>query len=449
MNVIDRPKCSSWSLLGVVALSLMCGCSSREVENQTEAVNPDTQSPLFPGVVARGCDWALIYDPDQPGGNSAFPDRGARYWVAVVSGELPAGTRLRMEGEYPNARYSSLQIYDGRLRGLDSLSDFQIEPNSSSSNPFIDQTRENSGIDYGGSYTAYVRINQEAPADRESNTMYRPPTPAETQVTQRTALAYRTYLPRGGNQGMVGLPRLRLETADGDLPLDNDADAATCAQIAASLRKDGARLSGSANLLDPTPASPLPTFQRFDGAAGTGAGGQGLGFNRDNGFMYAKTQKAYAPILIVRARAPSYTTQDGAGDPPQVRYWSICEAGFNTQMVYTCTADRDTTLDGQGYFTVVLTDDESRPSVLDSAPGYAWLRRGPEALAVVTMRELLAHPSFEQATVNVDLTHPAPQQKGEFQPLATYCSEAAFNAAVAMGPAAAFAACDASRRLLP
>lgn len=433
-----------------VALLFASGCTSEkpQIDDDPLPGEPDAPDPIFPGVVSQGCDWALIYDPARPGGNSAFPDKGARYWIAIVSGGVPAGSKLRVNGQYPDARYSSLQIYDGYLATLDSLSDFQIVPDPGNSNPFLDQTRP-SGSDHGGDYTARAHIGVNRPAMPEQNAMYRPPALLGGHVARRTALAYRTYLPEGGNQGRVALPRLTLETPDGELPLANAADATVCAQIAANLRQDGARLPGSANALDPLPPAARPVFRRFDGALGTGTGGQGVGFNRDNGFMYAKTGSGYAPLLLVRARAPSYTTQPAAGTVPQVRYWSICEASFNTQMVSSCVTDRGAALDDAGYYTVVVSASQDRPSILDSVPGYAWLERNPDRVGVVTMRELLAHPTFAQATVNVDLTHPAPQVKGEYQPLATYCSAAVFSEAAAQGPAAAFEACQASRQLLP
>jgi hypothetical protein len=445
-----RRVLAATALAALALLQNACSSSEIEVDDSDEIPSdPDAPNPIFPGVLARGCDWALIYDPSRPGGNSAFPDKGARYWIAVVAGAVPQGSRLRMEGQYPDARYHSLQLYNGQLASIASLSDYQIVPDPGSDNTFLDQTRR-SGADYGGDYTAYVRIGENAPAVPEQNTMYRPPQLTGGHVIRRSVIAYRTYLPDGGNQGRVELPKLTLETPDGEeLPLTNDTDAETCAQIAANLRQDGARLTGSANLLDPIAPSPLPQFKKFDGAVGTGAGGQGVGFNRDNGFMYAKTQVAYAPILLVRGRSASFTTQPGAGNPPQVRYWSICDAGFNTQMVYNCTTDENTALDEFGYYTVVVTTDSSRPSSVDAAPGYTWLPRGPENIGVITMRELLAHPSFAQATVNIPTLVPPATVKGEYMPLATYCSTAVFEGAASQGPAAAFAACDSSRRVLP
>ncbi|TDU32050.1 hypothetical protein DFR24_1438 [Panacagrimonas perspica] len=432
--------------LWLSAALLIAACSSSEVAEGDEDEEPDAPSPIFAGALERGCDWALIFDGDTTGGNSAFPDLGARYWIAVVTGDVPDGTRLRIEGEFPDARYSALHIYTGGLRAIASLADYQLVA-SSGDNPFLDQTRR-SGAAAGGRYTAYVNINETRPANPPQNTMYRPAGLAETNLGKRTMIAYRTYLPKGGDQGGAPLPRLRLETPAGEFGLSNNADAEVCAGIAANLRRDGARLQGSANLLDPTPPQLLPTFRRFDGLLGTGELGQGVGYNEHNGFLYAKTAEGFAPILVVRGKAPSYTTQPDGIRPPQVRYWSLCAAEFNSQKVVSCSKDEETALDDEGYYTIVVTADSRRPDVLDGTSGFSWLRRGSERVGVVTQRELLAHPTYLQSTVALDGLLPIALQKGVYMPRATYCSEAVFAGAVDEGPAAAFEACDASRRVL-
>lgn len=433
--------------LWLSAALMIAACSSSEVDEGEDGTDdPDAPSPIFRGALERGCDWALIFDGDTRGGNSAFPDLGARYWVAVVSGDVPNGSRLRVRGEYPDARYSALHIYTGGFRAIASLADYQLLPDSGG-NPFLDQTRL-SGASFGGRYTAYVNINQPRPLVPEPNTMYRPAAVGDSNLASRTVLAYRTYLPRGGDQGGVSLPQLRLETPDGDFPLSNSADAAICAGIAANLRRDGARLEGSANLLDPTPPQLLPTFRRFDGLLGTGELAQGVGYNEHNGFLYAKTAEGFGPFLLVRGKAPSYTTQPDGIRPPQVRYWSLCTAEFNSQEVVACAKDEDTALDDQGYYTVLVSADSRRPDVLDGASGFSWLPRGTERVGVVTQRELLAHPSYQESTVGLDGITPIALQKREYMPRATYCSEEVFAGAVDDGPAAAFAACDASRRPL-
>lgn len=418
-----------------------CGAGS---PGSTEGGFDGSATPsLMPDALARGCDWILVFDPEQEGlGNTAFPDTGVRYWTAVVSANVPAGSRLRMEGQYPDARYASLAVQDGNLGTIDILADYELQPDPGNRNPFIDQTRKELGS-FGGNYTAYVRINTAAPTERERNTMYRtPPALADGTQKRRTAITYRSYLPEGGNQGRVQLPALTLETPVGNFALGGGADAQTCDEITAQLRQDGANIPGSANLFDPVPAQPQPTFKRY--AASLGA----VSFNEHNGFLYTKNDALYGPILLVRGKAPSYTTQLSAGNPPQVRYWSMCVAGFSSQRVYTCFVDQDVPLDGAGYYTFAITTDATRPAAFSPSQGYAWLNRGPEQVAAITMRELLAHPSFDEATVNIGALDAAASVKGVYQPLATYCSQAVFAASASMGPAQVFADCVESRRLL-
>ena len=66
--------------------------------------------------------------------NIAYPDAGANYWGAGYT--LPEGATLRLRGEYPNARFASLQSYDLLGVGVDALADSMIEPDPGSANPF-------------------------------------------------------------------------------------------------------------------------------------------------------------------------------------------------------------------------------------------------------------------------------------------------------------------------
>ena len=446
MNSLMRRPGPVAGAIAIVLLLSACGANSPGSPGSPDddgSSSGATLPPLLPDTLARGCDWELVFDPNQEGlGNTAFPDTGVRYWIAVVGADVPAGSRLRIDGQYPDGRYSSLATQDGNLGTIDMLADYELSPDPGSSNPFIDQTRMDS-VSFGGHYTAYVRINEAAPATRERNTMYRtPPGLIDTTQRKRTAITYRIYLPEGGNQGQVPLPDLTLETPAGNVPLANSADTATCAEIATQLRQDGAAIPGSANLFDPVPAQPQPAFKRYNASPGA------VSVNQHNGFMYTKNDALYGPILLVRGRAPSYTTQAGAGNPPQVRYWSMCVAGFSSQRVYTCLADQDVPLDDDGYYTFAVTADATRPAIFNPAQGYSWLNRGPEQVAAITERELLAHPSFDEATVNIGPLDSAATVKGEYMPLATYCSEAVFAGSAALGPAQAFADCVESRRLI-
>lgn len=399
---------------------------------------------LPPQDLQVGCGWMLAFDPAQPGlGNTAYPDMNARYWFAVVSDTAPAGSRLRMQGRFPDARYSAFHVHDGNLLVLDAVSDNQLLPDPGSANRNLDRTRRDDQISAGGAYTAYVRINATVPAVRETNTLYRPrPGLLDSKVKKRTAIAYRTYLAEGGNQGGVPLPALTLETPLGPKPLPHAADAATCAEIQRQLYQDGAAIpvSLSPPLLPPA----MPVFQKFDDSF-LKAAGLGVGYNPHNGFMAIKSDRDFADFLLIRGKLPSYTTQVQPQPIPQVRYWSLCQYGANSTKVYGCLADQRLKLDADGNYNVVVSRDLQRPAALPAR--YDWLAWGPEKQGGVMIRELLAHPTFAQS-IEKSSTATAAADRGPYMPLATYCSQAVLVSASATpgaGPADVFAACRASR----
>src|SRR3954452_20608294 len=66
--------------------------------------------------------------------NVAYPDEAAIYW----SGRYQAvpGTRIRITGRYPHARYMSFNVDDSAQRPLDARADVELVPDPGSSNPF-------------------------------------------------------------------------------------------------------------------------------------------------------------------------------------------------------------------------------------------------------------------------------------------------------------------------
>src|SRR4051794_12828625 len=64
--------------------------------------------------------------------NVAYPDEAAIYW----SGHYAAvpGTRIRITGKYPHARYMSFNVYDNAQRPLDALADVEISPDAGAYN---------------------------------------------------------------------------------------------------------------------------------------------------------------------------------------------------------------------------------------------------------------------------------------------------------------------------
>lgn len=410
---------------------------------------PASNTPRSTVTLQRGCGWILAFDPAIEGlGNTAFADTGARYWVAFIAPDQPAGTTLKIEGRYADARYAALHVHDGNLLVLDAQAEYQMKPDVGASSPWLDITTLLAGAPLGGRYTASLRFGETAPATRERNVLYRPaPLPGDGVAKRTTALVYRTYLPVGENTGGVGLPRLTLQTPEGALPLTNPADAPACAEIGSRFYQDGAQIDAITNLLDPSPPLPKPEFKKFESLLLVTVG-SGVGLNNHNAFAYIKTERNYGELLLVRGLPPSRSGDAAAGNPPQVRYWSLCHYGFNTQKVYGCVADENTALDGEGRYTLVVSRDAT-PPLATRALGFSTLPFGPERIGTLTMRELLAHPNFAEAIVRTGFGEAGAASRGLYQPEASYCSRAVFDAAAPQGAAAAFAACRDSRRVLP
>lgn len=411
------------------------------------AAQAQLQSLLAPQNLQAGCDWFLAYDSSIPDrGNYAFPETNARYWVAVISDTVPAGSRLKIEGKYPDARYSALHVHDGNLFVHDALSDNEFVPDPGSVNRNLDRTVRNDTFSVGGSYTAYVNIGQTKPPLRAVNTLYRPkPALFDSKVKKRTALAYRTYLAEGENTGGVGLPKLTLITPQGARALSPAADKPTCDAIQAQFA--AAAITLPVSLLQPLIPEAIPVFKKFDGAL-LNATGLGVGFNPHNGFLTAKTDLDYGDMVLVRGQMPTYTTQAQPDPTPQLRYWSLCQSGAASTKVVACVADQGTPLDERGYYNVVLSKHSERPTALPES--FAWLPMGTEKQGAMTVRELLAHPQFAKSIEKASTRNTA-LDRDTYMPVATYCSQAVFDSARTqqLSAEATFIACQAGRGLLP
>ena len=60
-------------------------------------------------------------------------DTNAVYWGGTYAG-LP-GTRIRIEGQFPHARYMSWNLYDSAARPIDALSDAQLRLDRTAATP--------------------------------------------------------------------------------------------------------------------------------------------------------------------------------------------------------------------------------------------------------------------------------------------------------------------------
>lgn len=413
-----------------------------------------TAGPAATAARAQGLDQScqLAFTRLEPTTtNALLLDTNATYWV-VTYNAIP-GTRLRIDGSYPHARYMSFNVYDPEARPVDALSDIQIAPHAGSINPFVagaSRTARNRG------YTAYLDFGA-APAQRAPNTLYTgAPSPGSPSITGQ--LWYRVYMPdRGlGLDGGVGLPSVTLEPAGGS----GSAGTSPCQSVAlptldalnqAIAQNDG----GPLPILGAYPGVSPPRWTLFvnlqqslkeiliDNPTGAAAqpiadkmpSSQGAGFysNKDISYVFSPTSRGYGPLIVIHGRAPTFA-DTRAGQPvmpsgEQLRYFSFCQYDPASQRVIACVPDDQVVRDPAGNYTIVISTASDRPANATAACGVTWLPWGPTSQGLLIYRHMLAARAFTQSIADVGQPGREQAVMGPYYPSSTYLpSAAAFQA---------------------
>lgn len=365
--------------------------------------------------------------------NVFFPDDSAQYFTANY---LP-GTRVRISGRFPHARYMSFNVYDALLRPVDGISDVEIKPDAGSTNPFLpgaDRDAEQR------SYTVFIQ-GGDAPKERAPNTLY---TGAGNVAGMFT---YRIYVPdRGTNEtGDVGLPTATIEPPG--------ATATPQPSPCTNFSRPG--LSGINELLanlSPPVDLPVgggtnpPTWRKFVNLFSSVAinltgspelagldldelGGKG-GFlsNRDNAYVSTALSRSHAPIAVTRVRVPTFPdTRDGVAMMPsgkQLRYWSMCQNDPLTQRFTGCVNDDRAKVGADGLATFVVSTPAKRPPTATTRCGVNWLPWGFNPRGVLIYRHMLPDPSFSASIQAAKVDHEQ-ETMGDYLPTTRYYRDAA------------------------
>lgn len=453
---------------GLALLCVGCGDDDSDQESQKSYASfvGDSQSNA---AVSAGCSWLLKSNPDLV--NAFFPDEAATYWLAVVP-VLP-GTRLRIDGHFPDSRYFSFTSYTPLLAAVDGLTDYRILPVVQGSSPF-----QNAVAKAGGAYVAYV-LPEAPPAIHAANTIYAGGLSAMTgqslPLDPLALLIYRVYLPNGGGGGKVDLPKISLESADTGQGLMT-LDMSFCQPLPPD---------GLPSVINPVIASSSAPQALVNAAPSTDVGGPpafiknyttpetvrvslsqllgvdipisaittklnlGLFPNPDNSYLTALMTRNKGSLYVVRGKAPraAIHPSDAPLGDAQLRYWSLCTNEVITQRYVDCLVDNQVSVDGDGYFTLVVSDPDGRPANALESGGFSWLPWGsiyPDSDLIY--RHMLPSPGFTQSIQQVQYGQDPAVVMGEYYPRITYCDRATFEAAGSR-PADVFKACQASRGL--
>ena len=400
----------------------------------------------IPGAVrAAGLDQtceltATRFDPDTV--NVLFPDQSAQYWSTHYTA-VP-GTRIRIDGVYPYARYTSWNVYDPLLRPFAKKSDFELVPDPGSSNPFVAGAARNTPVAVRH-YTLYITFS--ASDHPGPNTIYVDPTQHQSGL-----ITLRVYVPDAGRDitGGVGLPQVTWEPTSG---VAAPAVASPCTNLekpSSSTVTDAYSGQSGLETGPPWPGRNPPAWRRFVNLCQSGAdllldnpfgdkvpaggpnpcgafGSGGFLSNTDNAYVYSFISHGYGRLVVFRGQAPTFagTYPDAAVMPGgvQVRYWSFCQNDPVDQRYVACRRDDQVTLGKNRDYTIVVSSPGSWPAAASRRCGRvaSWIPWGPQPDGVMIYRQMLPAPSFTQAIANV--AHGSEQaEMGPYYPGGRYFS---------------------------
>ncbi|WP_045226921.1 hypothetical protein [Methyloterricola oryzae] len=422
------------------------------------------------------CAWWLETTPETM--NVAYPDTEATYWTTPFIAKT--GLKLKIKGQFPQARYFSLTVYDNSFgyfttsEGVSSgIADYLIVPDSGSVNPW-----QSSDAASGGSFTVTVEDNvTQAMYETENTIPISPSTPVSGKLPSDIRfLIFRTYVPAGG-AAQVSLPTVTID--DGTQSTDLALCSASRLKKLAKLSKDVAKVTKAIKGLrtrtsqyEPpcnSSASGCPPLMEFflpsSGVTST------VFPNPDNAYISALFVPKRGEVVVVRGLAPSSPSAvgtgsvgDAVGASPvnwpqteyQVRYWSIANNvykkpypvvtfGRGKRVVYGGAPDLSTPLDTEGRYNVVISHPADKPKNATVDNGIAWLPTQvdkPRAWETLIMRNMLPNSSFTNAIQQIPSSNygdPAAAQSvmGDYYPSIASCTRAVFEKG---GPDACFVA---------
>lgn len=415
-----------------------CGDNSSE-ENVT----------ITPPVETSDCFWQGPYVKENPATNFAFPDTGSAYWSAKYS--LPEGAVLRLKGDFPYARYMSMNSYKADTSPADAISDSTIIPNNNGVNPFVDGSARNNP---NRSYTLTVAAG-EAPASRAANTMY-----DYAKDGAAAVLLYRVYIPNKGKNllGGVSLPKIELTTRQGQVLTGQAACNA--------LNSDNKILSipfipaeTYAQVRKNNPAKDVPIWRSsyntafslqcdFGGKCDTNPV-RSVAFyaNLDNQYIGTFLDRSIKPIVVIRGKIPQVPKTFNGEDRfdsknAQLRYWSMCQNEYYSQKVTDCLFDENITINPDGKYTIVTGLSSDRPSNATKECGVDFLkwsengdgfsiaqgRTDNKNDARIVIRNMLPSSNFHNAVQNTKTPGDESTVLGEYLPQAQYFTKAEFEA---------------------
>ncbi len=309
-----------------------------------------------------------------------FPDGNANYWAYHLErGWRGSNIGLLVEGQFPQARYMSLTVYDDKtFSPVAHLTDFQIRAGGAGINPFAPPPGERRPA---GGYRMLI-VPRGSPHSAEANVIeYDPSLPA-------ISVFLRYYLPSVSATGGVPLPRIT--------PFDITTGRIVEPRLPRIVRMQHGRIREEllSRFLDKYVArklNPLFSVAMLNRSLSAfRADSQGLYPNADNKYLVIPIVKRSDQVAVIRFKPP--TDAEHHLPHPDVRYWSVSLGDDKSYNAYTL-ADDQAKLDADGYVTVVLA--EPTPQIMQKARAFNLIPWTLGNRGVLIYRNLVTRPGFD------------------------------------------------------
>lgn len=324
--------------LGMVS----CGNDDEDINNIEDLPYVDSW-----GEVLRGDDMKLQF----------FPDHFAFYWEYTFSTESSPSLGLKIEGEFPDSRFLSYNVYDddeqtSNCHKAYSIMDVDIVPDQGSSNPFLGDAAGDK------KYTLYV-LPVDAP---ESITAGKKNIIWYDSDVKKVCTILRYYIPEGGINGGVKMPMISgISLKDGSVV---PAPKRELSGLRGTMSIPGGAFSSNDNML----------FFRAP-----------FSYAYPNGpaeYCYNRNVLEKEKVMVFNFKAPGFPQKKDEYKDAEMRYWSVC---VGNQETYTPLAicDYQTNVDADGFANYILADkngtDYAKVKEIAERKGYNVLEWDGEA----------------------------------------------------------------------
>lgn len=280
------------------------------------------------------------------------------------------GSRVVLHGQYPKTRYFAFHPNDMDLNNLATLRDIDLDPDEGSVNPF--RTVATGQED---SYFTASLVFSPPPENPASNTTYvgaRKDGITDNRFVINMLRMYHVDAGNGPGSGEVPLPSMSIYSASGELVQHYDQ----CDLFAPGnpeLKTE--QVFPALPIIDHRPRNPpqWTISSNFDAPSDSMA-------NADAQYLATHYSERFGELFVVRAKylsAPDTRNGESPAIPgKQVRLYNLCTYNFWNGGASQCVLDNDLRRDEAGFYTVVISKTENRPSNLE-ANAVTWMNWGP------------------------------------------------------------------------